>query len=301
MITRLMLIPLSLFFSLGEPGPDHECKFPGDCLTHDTSRTDLPCERKSDRWQRYQNATPTEQDQMRQKWREPMRDRIIRIYEVDASQENMIREEVEAIYTGHRAGMSAIFEEAKRLDEVMSDYVLVFSKRLRERESDNATVASEAVLRLLRNDPKYQNLLDRRREIEASCQIDWNDALTRIEKLLPEEQVLKGRGQLAVELPHRCCSLWIEDITTNDKKKRDGLESVHPWEAHVARFIDRYHLDSGQIGAAKSILREVRRKAALIDRRRFEELARMHSLGDNAHFRHASKNSSFGRMIYSMN
>lgn len=219
---------------------------------------------------------------MRAGWREPMRDRIIRIYEVDASQERMIREEVDAIYAGHRAEMDAVFEEAKRLDEAMSDYAEVFTKRLRAGEPDDSVEAGEEVLRGLQDDPKYQNRLDRRKEIEAACQIDWNDALKRIEKLLPKVQVLKGRGRLAAELPHRCCRLWIEDTTTSENQGRGGVETVHPWDAHVQRFIERYRLNAGQIGAARSILREVRQRAALLDRRRFAELAEVHSLGDSA-------------------
>ncbi len=272
-----MLIHLSLLFSLAEPEPNHKCNFPNDCLTHDTSRTDLPCEKKSDRWQRYQNATPYQRKQMRARWREPMRDRIIRIYEVDASERKMILEEVNAIY----AEKATVFEEAKRLDEAISNYTATFTKELRLEERNDAMKTEEAVLRRLLNDPKYQFLLDRRKEIERSCQIDWNDALKRIEKLLPKVQVQKGRDRLDIELPHRCCKLWIEDETTNIDEQRDDDETVHPWEAHVERFIERYRLNVGKIGAARSLLREIRQRASQVDRRRFKELAAAHSLGDS--------------------
>ncbi len=282
MIVRLPLIYLSLFFSLAGSESDHKCKFPGDCLTHDTTRTDLPCERKSDRWQRFQDATPAEREQMRARWREPMRERIIRIYEVDASQEKRIRKEVDAIYARHCAGLDALFEEAKRLDEAMRDYAAAFKKRWRKGERDDSMEAGEAVLRRLQDDPQYQDFLDRRREIEGSCQIDWNDALKTIEKRLPQARVLKGRGRLAAELPHRCCRLWIEDAPITVQNERKDAEAIHPWEAHVQRFIELHRLSAGQTGAARSILREVRRRAAQVDRQRFEELAAAHDFGDGA-------------------
>jgi hypothetical protein len=283
MITRLILIYLGLFFSFAEPEPPHKCASPGDCLAHDGSRKDLPCEKRSDRWQRYQNATPAEREQMRARWREPMRDRILRIYEIEASQEKMIREEIDAIYASHCASMGAAFEEAERLDKAMSDYAVVFTKGLRE--GDDSVESEEAILRRLQDDLKYRALLERRRVIEGACQIDWNEALKRIEKLLPEAQVRVGRERLAIGLPHRCCKLWDEDATERERKERDRVKAIHPWEAHVQRFIERYKLNAGQIGAARSILREVREEAARVDRNRFDELARIHRRGDTAALR----------------
>ena len=47
--------------------------------------------------------------------------------------------------------------------------------------------------REMRNDPKFREMRERMREFESKYPFDWQASVARIEKLLPEQQVKKGR------------------------------------------------------------------------------------------------------------
>ena len=142
---------------------------------------------RRERWRRYREASPEERGRMRN---ERMVEMATRAYELDESQKELVRTEIEIIRAERRQAMGPKAEEYDKLREQMFD-------RWRQRRRDvGDDVNWREMRRRMRDNPEYQKLRERMREIEREHPFDWQDSLDRVETLLPAEQAAKGRARL---------------------------------------------------------------------------------------------------------
>ncbi|MCZ6698384.1 MAG: hypothetical protein O7D94_05565 [Planctomycetota bacterium] len=135
-----------------------------------------------ERMQQYRSATPEERRQLRL-------DRYVgmttRMYDLDDTQKSVVRSEINAMAEERRTNMGPDAEEYDRLRDQMTQF---WSS---DRGNDTGDRGSR--WREMRNDPKFREMRERMREFESKYPFDWQASVSRIEKLLPEEQVKEGR------------------------------------------------------------------------------------------------------------
>lgn len=154
--------------------------------------------RRRERWQRFRGATPEERRQLRS---ERMVEMAARTYELDDSQKELVRNEIESIGVERRAAMGDQAEEYDKLREKMSKFWQ--QRREQAGEQDGERGDRRRFWRGLRDDPEFRKLRDQMREIDQKYPFSWRDSLKRVESLLPEEQAAKGRAKLEERFQRR--------------------------------------------------------------------------------------------------
>lgn len=111
-------------------------------------------------------------------------------YDLDESQQALVRNELEAMQTERREEMGPDADEYDRLGDAMGD---LWSKH----EKEKAGGGSDwwGVQQRMMSDPEFTELRKRMRELEEKYPFDMEAAVQRLEKLLPEEQAEKGRAR----------------------------------------------------------------------------------------------------------
>ena len=125
---------------------------------------------------------------------ERMVEMATRTYELDDSQKELVRNEIELIGAERRAAMGDQVEEYDKLREQMSKFWL--QRREQAGTQDGERGDRRRFWRGLRDDPEFSKLRTRMREIDEKYPFSWRDSLKRVESLLPEEQAAKGRAKI---------------------------------------------------------------------------------------------------------
>lgn len=198
MLTHLILSMVSLSGSVAwaqtaqdsQPRVERESRW-----GRDSNRTPEEREkrraRNRERWERYRNATPEARRQMRT---DRMVDMAARAYELDDTQKELVRGEIYTLREERRLAMGPTAEEYDALRGQMFE----FFQRRREQAREEGEEGGDRgrFWRGMRDDPKFQKLRERMREIEREHPFDWEQSMKRVEALLPEEQVRKGHERL---------------------------------------------------------------------------------------------------------
>ncbi len=145
-------------------------------------------QRRREQWQRYRNATPEERRQLRN---ERMLDMTARTYELSDEQREQVRVEMQAMQEERRAKMGPAADEYDKLRDEMFEYWRTARESSGEDGGDGERRRGR--MREFQQDPEFQALRSRMREIEEQYPFDMEAAAQRIEALLPPEQAAKGR------------------------------------------------------------------------------------------------------------
>lgn len=197
MITNILLVTLSFLWgglpAQAQPRSEDEGRpqrlnrtETGDSDTDEARRA-----RRRERWQRFRGASSEERRQMRS---ERMVEMATRTYELDETQKELVRSELELIGVERRVAMGDQAEEYDKLREEMSKFWQQRQEQAGERAGGRGD--RREFWRGLRDDPEFSKLRSRMREIDQKYPFSWRDSLKRVESLLPEEQAAKGRARL---------------------------------------------------------------------------------------------------------
>lgn len=262
---------------------------------------------RSDRGDSFRNATP---EQRRQMQVDRMIDRAARTYDLDDSQKPLVRTEIENIQRERRQAMGPDAEEYDKLREQMSRY-------WRPASNENGEPVSRDELRERRrrmmDDPEFRKVRDRLRELDRKYPVNWEDAMKRVETLLPPEQAQKGRKRIEEREARReeRAQRWraraelrkarrgevdpnaaaagnsVSTLPTKVESPSSAAPPVqppatvlHPWEIYVREFIAQHQLTAAQQAAAMAVLKDVRFRAAQTELSLREKTAQAEEMSD---------------------
>ncbi len=115
---------------------------------------------------------------------------LTELYELDATQTNLVRAEIETIASERRASMGSLGIEYNNLSNSAAEIWWNYRQAaIQDEESPRPS---------FKDDAAYQQSLARMSEIEAQFPIDWDGALTRVETLLPPNQASRGRVRVHI-------------------------------------------------------------------------------------------------------
>ncbi len=265
--------------------------------------------RRPDRGDSFRDATP---EQRRQMQVDRMIDRATRTYELDDNQKPLVRTELETIQRERRQAMGPEAEEYDKLREQMSQF-------WRPPPNEKGEPVSRDELRERRrrmmDDPEFRKVRDRLRELDRKYPVDWEDAMKRVETLLPPEQAEKGRKRIEEREARReeRAQRWRERAELRRARRGEvdpnaaaagtsvptlptKVESpssaappvqppatvLHPWEIYVREFITQHQLTAAQQAAAMAVLKDVRSRAAQTELSLREKTAQAEEMSDPA-------------------
>lgn len=232
-------------------------------------------------WERFQNATPQERQQLRL---DQMVQQAARLYDLDDAQKEVVRSQIEMMQAERRAKMGPEAEEYDQLRAKMFDHW----RLARENAGDRAR--DPKYWEEVRLDPKMQEIRKRVRELESKYPFNFDEQLKRIETLLPADQVAKGRERWAAR--ERRGDEGGRDLRRRTERERrsrgdqvargDNAPATvapgnplpppkvvapppHPWEVHTRRFIEQHQLTEAQSAAAMGVLKDMRQRAEQIE------------------------------------
>jgi len=283
MLTHLILSVVSLSGSvtLAQTAQDAQPRAERETRRgRDTERT--PEERESrrarqrERWERFRNATPEERRQMQS---DRMVDMAARAYELDDTQKELVRGEINTMRDERRVAMGPTADEYDALRGQMFE----FFQRRREQAREEGEEGGDRgrFWRGMRDDPKFQKLRKRMREIEREHPIDWEQSMKRVEALLPEEQARKGHDRLEERFERfRSRRQRGEERRARREERRTRKEALSKADPAGSMKVDRDALlkqaiTEAQKKLADGSLSEEQRRALI---KRLEEAAR----GDEA-------------------
>ncbi|MFH1417419.1 MAG: hypothetical protein ABII12_03925 [Planctomycetota bacterium] len=135
--------------------------------------------------QRYSGATPEEQEELRlERWT----DMTARLYELDEQQREQVHQEIAAISKERREVMG---DDAQEYDRIRREMFELRAKGIDQEEGDWESRRQK--WRELRESPKFRELSEKLQAFQEKYPLDMEASIQRIEKLLPEDQVAKGR------------------------------------------------------------------------------------------------------------
>lgn len=218
-----------------------------------------------ERMEQTARATPEERRRMRVDWQVSM---MTRTYELNDEQRAMVRAEFERSSREYRESLGRDAEQMDRLRREMRDFW-----RERTRSGKNA---GPDRWKSLRNDPKFIKLRERTKAMRRDHPYNWQDAIERVEKLLPEEQVAAGRERRRQ---------WISRLSepgddSTDLPEAQPASSANDWAEYTKDFIERYKFDAAQTASARAILGDVEDRAASIRRTQEDVRAELAALPD---------------------
>ena len=137
--------------------------------------------------QRYSGATPEEQEELRlERWT----DMTARMYELDEQQREQVHQEIAAISKERREVMG---DDAQEYDRIRREMFDLRVKDIDQEEGDRESRRQR--WRELRESPEFRELSEKLEVLQEKYPLDMEASIQRIEKLLPEDQVAKGRAQ----------------------------------------------------------------------------------------------------------
>lgn len=261
-------------------------------------------EERRRRWEQYNTATAAERAQMRV---DRLVDMTSRIYDLDDSQQVMVRNEILQMQAERRVAMGADADEYDKLREKM---VEIWQTQRDEGSADEDRRSRRERRRAMRANPEYSELRERMRAIEDKYPMDWEAAAKRVEALLPPEQAERGRARRA-EREAR----WRDRGRDRDRRRgqvrdndrgvvagdsvdnvqnpmgsapvqqpmlqKGAAKAVHPWETYTNEFIARHELTPTQVNSAQAILRDLMQRAAQIETSLADRIADAEKVTDN--------------------
>ena len=201
-----------------------------------------------------------------------MRQRIVRAYRLDEPQEEAVQEVFERFSAAYRESMGDQFQEMVDLRRKMRERLREYGDEFqRERKGEEPTGPK---LPPWREDPVLTTVEDRRQEIDHDHPYDWNAVLDGIDEVLPKELAERGRERLAEQYPHGFSADEDRKVSSGKQKEGGDEAALDRWRAYLKKFGARHELTGGQATAAKSILDEVRERAARMTQTMRDETAR---------------------------
>jgi hypothetical protein len=249
-----------------------------------------PAGQRGPRRDRQRFSTP---ERRRESAIERMVDRATEMYDLDDAQKISVKQEFETLQAQRRTSMGP---EADEFDQLRTKMTEIMDKA---RESSKGTPPDRETMRKMRDDPELKKIRERMRAIDEKYPFNWDDALKRIESLLPPEQAAKGRALREerddsgrdARSPDRFPRFRRED---SERRKRDragrnrnrtGNSSpdaaagdkaaeikpvaprpLHPWEVYVHQFIAEHKLTDVQSNSAMAILKDMRQRAEQVEK-----------------------------------
>ena len=187
-----------------------------------------------------------------------------RTYELDDSQKELVRNEIELIGAERRAAMGDQAEEYDKLREEMSQ----FWRKRREAAAQQSGEQGDrrAFWRGIRDDPEFRKLRSRMREIDRKYPFNWRDSIQRVESLLPEEQAAKGHAKLEQRFQRRDQFRRQRRERAAQREQRSAEQAIRDAEAAL-----RDAQSPEQRESAQKLLADARKK---ISQRALSEDAR---------------------------
>jgi hypothetical protein len=189
MMSQSIVIALSLCFA----GPIAQAEPQNDDGVRPARRErGGPSETERQEWrarrERYLQASPEERRRLRlERWVRM----TTRTYELDEAQQVLVRGELETMQVERRVELGTEAEEYDRLRDTM---VELWAKA--EQETGGELRRGER-WRRMRDNPEFTTLREQMRKINEKHPFNMEAAIQRVEKLLPEAQVEKGRARRA--------------------------------------------------------------------------------------------------------
>lgn len=137
------------------------------------------------RWERFRTASPEER---RRQFTERMVDMAAWNYELNDTEKDVVRREMEKMSAERRTAMGATADEYDRLRDEMFQFWA--------RPPAEGEAGGRERFERMREDPKFQEMRRRMREIEEQHPFNWEESVKRVENLLPPEKVAKGRARI---------------------------------------------------------------------------------------------------------
>jgi len=125
---------------------------------------------------------------------ERMVDRASRTYELSEDQKTAARFEIEKMQRERHEAMGLEAEEYDKLREQMYQAWRRPLDRSDGNEVDRESRRGQR--RRMMEDPEFRRNRQRLQELEQKYPVDWDEAMRRVEVLLPAEQVKKGRERI---------------------------------------------------------------------------------------------------------
>jgi hypothetical protein len=189
---------------------------------------------------------------------------IDRTYQLDPAQKQTVTDEVRRMQREYYAGLGPDAAELDKLESKMSDFW----------RKQSATSRPARGRRLMR-DPEFRSLSDRIWEIRRNHPFDFEQATSRIESLLPPDQVAKGRERRE-QFRQRMETFRQERSERPRRSRPDNADSTspaapdsarsptpvieqprHPWEVFANEFSAQHRLTASQQAAVRAIVKDL--------------------------------------------
>ncbi len=257
-----------------EPAPSQE----------DRRRDDDRRQQWRERMEQMASATPEERQAMRLDWRVTM---LTRTYELSEEQQGKVRAELKRMNDERRESLGPDAEKLDRLREEMRQY---WRQRMGSDDNDG-----RRAWRSMMDDEEFTKLRDQMSSLRERTSFDWRESNERIEKLLPAEQVEAGRKRREEWMAHwterredfERGGRWSDGDSRGERwrdRRRHSEARVTPpmdsWDEFTRKFIEKYSFDSAQSSTAGAILKDVKERAATIQRKQQDARASLESIED---------------------
>lgn len=188
-----------------------------------------------------------------------------RTYDLDPAQTQTVTDEVRKMQREYYASLGDDAAELDKLETKMHDF---WTKQ-------SATSRPARGRRLMR-DPEFRSISHRLWEIRLNHPFDFEQAVARVEALLPADQVAKGRERRE-QFRRRMDDFRRDRAQTPNRRRRDAdtprppaaqtetnakpapiiEQPKHPWEVYANEFATRHPLTAVQQAAARSIVKDL--------------------------------------------
>jgi hypothetical protein len=220
------------------------------------------------RWREIRDATPEQRREMRLDWMVSM---LTRTYELSEEQQTAARQELRQLTEQYREDLGP---KAADMDQVRDQMRAYWIKRMEAREAGRELPRPS-------EDPEFQELRGKFRDLMRDNPFDWPTALQRVERMLPPEQAAKGRRNREEWLSRQDQTLdaWRERTLAEQEGQPPDAGQ---FEKYTRDFISRYALDGAQTRAAQTILSDLVERERLLRRTQAEVREEVGSLPDAA-------------------
>ncbi|HKQ49503.1 MAG TPA: hypothetical protein VJZ71_15635 [Phycisphaerae bacterium] len=256
---------------------------------------------RRERMDRLRDATPAQRRQFQvDRWV----DRADRMYELDDDQKSIVRIEIENMQRERREAMGPEAEEYDRLREQMFQFWRPMPGSENAERGDRETRRERR--RRMMEDPRFLQVRRRLQELERKYPAEWEEAMRRVEALLPAEQAQKGREKFEERSARRqereerwrrrgaeprpvesASTPTAPDAPVSPATDAPTLELVppsapHPWEVYVRDFSADHELTAAQQAAAQAVLKDIRTRAAQMELTLRDKIAAAEKMPDSA-------------------
>lgn len=170
-----------------------------------------------------------------------------------------------------------------RLAELKAEQV-AYSQRIREEMGEATRELGDLWRRRQAGDSvdeqRIEQLAGRTRELwEASPLLNSRHVAAEVEKLLPADQVTRGRAKWEVVRQERI-RMAMDGMSLRGRGRPDADEPLDAWERFVETFCSEFGLDEAQRAAAMSVLRDVKARRDQYRRRHADDFESLQQIED---------------------